>query len=77
MNPQAQSPLLRRPDTPAAASIARVSNDVPFVIRPLLWEQISNFINPSEMAEVKLILGRKLIDDNEVSTEEILYIIQD
>ena len=52
-----------RPGTPA---VAPLTTDTPFQVRDLFWEQLKQFINQSEREEVAIIIGKRLIEDNEV-----------
>ena len=53
-----------RPGT--APAIAPLTFDVPFEVKELLWEQVKKYLKVSEVDEIKRILGRGLIEENEV-----------
>ena len=54
-----------RPGT--APAIAPLTFDMPFEVKELLWEQIKRYLKSSEVEEIKRILGRMIIEENEIS----------
>jgi hypothetical protein len=50
---------------PGTAAIAPLTFDMPFEVKELLWEQLKKFLKPSEVEEIKRILGQTIVEENE------------
>ncbi|OQR92411.1 hypothetical protein THRCLA_08715 [Thraustotheca clavata] len=49
---------------------------VVFYVRPLLWDELKKSVNPSEINELRHVLGHHYIDENEELNQELQAFVQ-
>eukprot|EP01116_Phalansterium_solitarium_P018193 TRINITY_DN4734_c0_g1_i2.p1 TRINITY_DN4734_c0_g1~~TRINITY_DN4734_c0_g1_i2.p1 ORF type:complete len:403 (-),score=91.59 TRINITY_DN4734_c0_g1_i2:354-1562(-) len=60
----------------SGVAVSAVEQHSAFQLHPLIWDTVKEHLNPSEIDEIKAIIGAQLIDDNETVQIEIQSLIE-